>query len=76
MAKHWDYEDDHDWDDDVDYAAKGYVYWYGKYVPREQVESLYPPEIDGRKVLGLLGAVGGVIFAIVGAVKWRNSSAD
>lgn len=22
MSKHWDYEDDHDWDDDIDYAAK------------------------------------------------------
>lgn len=21
MSKHWDYEDDHDWDDDIDYAA-------------------------------------------------------
>ena len=31
MSKHWDYEDDHDWDDDIDYAAMGYVYWYGKY---------------------------------------------
>ena len=31
MSKHWDYEDDHDWDDDVDYASNGYVYWYGKY---------------------------------------------
>ena len=27
MSKHWDYEDDHDWDDDIDYAAMGYVYW-------------------------------------------------
>lgn len=34
MSKHWDYEDDHDWDDDIDYAAMGYVYWYGKYYPK------------------------------------------
>jgi hypothetical protein len=23
--KNWDYEDDHDWDDDVDYEARGYA---------------------------------------------------
>lgn len=38
MSKHWDYEDDHDWDDDVDYASKGYVYWYGKYYPNGYYE--------------------------------------
>ena len=41
MSKHWDYEDDHDWDDDVDYASKGYVYWYGKYYPKEDVDALF-----------------------------------
>ena len=34
MSKHWDYEDDHDWDDYYDYAGNGYVYWYGKYYPK------------------------------------------
>lgn len=41
MSKHWDYEDDHDWDDDIDYAAMGYVYWYGKYYPKEYIDALF-----------------------------------
>ena len=28
MSKHWDYEDDHDWDDDIDYAAMGYLFHF------------------------------------------------
>lgn len=76
MGKHWDYEDEHGWDDNIDYAARDEVYWYGKYLPREQVEAMYPPEINGRKVLGL---VGGTLFAIltaVGVSKWRNRARD
>ena len=42
MSKHWDYEDDHDWDDDIDYAAMGYVYWYGKYYPNSIDVLLWP----------------------------------
>ena len=41
MSKHWDYEDDQDWDDDIDYAAMGYVYWYGKYYPKEYIDALF-----------------------------------
>lgn len=41
MSKHWDYEDDHDWDDDYDYAGNGYVYWYGKYYPKEDIDALF-----------------------------------
>lgn len=29
MSKHWNYEDNHDLDDNYDHAANGYVYWYG-----------------------------------------------
>lgn len=39
MSKHWDYEDDHDWD--YDYAGNGYVYWYGKYYPKEDIDALF-----------------------------------
>jgi hypothetical protein len=41
MTKHWDYEDDHDWDDNVDYKSMGYVYWYGKYYPKEKIDALF-----------------------------------
>lgn len=41
MAKGFDYEDDHDWEDNVDYAARDEVYWYGKYYPREYIEALF-----------------------------------
>lgn len=41
MSKHWDYEDDHDWDDNVDYKSMGYVYWYGKYYPKEDIDALF-----------------------------------
>ena len=69
MSKPWDYEDDHDWDDAVDYAAKGYVYWYGKYYPKEYVDNLYPAEVDGRKVALLFGGLMGVGALLWGAVK-------
>jgi hypothetical protein len=69
VSKPWSYEDDHDWDDAVDYAAKGYVYWYGKYYPKEYVGSLYPAEVDGRKVALLLGGLVGVGVLAWSAVK-------
>lgn len=47
MSKHWDYEDDHDWDDDIDYTAMGYVYWYGKYYPKEYIDALFKDNKDG-----------------------------
>lgn len=46
MSKHWDYEDDHDWDDDYDYAGNGYVYWYGKYYPKEDIDALFNNSSD------------------------------
>ena len=41
MSKNWDYEDDHDWDDDIDYKERGEVYWYGKYCPKDYVDAIY-----------------------------------
>lgn len=41
MSKHWDYEDDHDWEDDIDYKERGEVYWYGKYYPKDYVDAIY-----------------------------------
>ena len=41
MSKNWDYEDDHDWDDDIDYKERGEVYWYGKYYPKDYVDAIY-----------------------------------
>ena len=46
MSKHWDYEDDHDWDDDYDYAGNGYVYWYGKYYPKEDIDAMFKDSSD------------------------------
>lgn len=37
LKKHWDYEDDYD---NVDYKAKGYGYWYGKYIPQEEIDNM------------------------------------
>lgn len=71
MSQKWDYEDDHDWDDNVDYAAEGYVYWYGKYYPKEHIASLFPPEnvVDGRKLTGFLVLGSGLAAGVWGAVK-------
>ena len=46
MSKHWDYAENHDLDDDYDYVANGYVYWYGKYFPKEEMDALFTNPLD------------------------------
>ena len=41
MPRHWDYEDDYDWDDNVSYTSMWYVYWCVKYYPREDIDALF-----------------------------------
>lgn len=89
MPKHWDYEDDHDWDDNIDYQAQGYVYWYGKYYPKAEIEALFnkdkanEEESDDDAVVLL--ALAGFITLVVGGIhgikkaaprvkKWWNES--
>lgn len=67
--KHWDYEDDHDWDDAIDYKEKGYVYWYGKYYPKEDIDALFPEENTGKGNLVLLALAGAAVGGIYGIVK-------
>ncbi len=67
MSKHWDYNDDHDWDDDYDYAANGYVYWYGKYYPKECIDALFKNFSDDDTAEDSPSNVlGGISLAIVG----------
>jgi hypothetical protein len=79
--KHFDYEDDHDWDDNTDYAAQGKVYWYGKYYPKEQIDKLYDdPDTTNAPliVLGVLAAAGTLIYGTVKAIPhiadWLSNS--
>ena len=90
MSKHWDYEDDHDWDDD--YAANGYVYWYGKYCPKEDIDALFKNSSDDNNategsspnVLGWIflafagiGAVGyGIHKKVIPAIKHKLGKDD
>lgn len=83
MSKHWDYEDDHDWDDDIDYKSMGYVYWYGKYYPKEDIDALFkdsdsPSSYDSESgnakegvlaALAVAGIAAGVGAACYGAKK-------
>lgn len=39
MSKHW-YDD---------YEANGYVYWYGKYYPKEGIDALFKNSLDDDK---------------------------
>lgn len=84
MSKGWDYEDDHDWSDAIDYAKEGYVYWYGKYYPKESIDSLFPAEteIDPKKLAGVLLVVAGAVVSYWGVTKavppvrewWTNTA--
>ena len=71
----WDYEDDHDWDDATDYAAKGSVYWYGKYYPKEHVGEILGirPEIDVPgiilRITVFVGSAAAALVGVWGAVK-------
>jgi hypothetical protein len=67
MSKHWDYEDDHDWDDE-DYAANGYVYWYGKYYPKEDIDALFKNSSDDNNATegSLPNVLGWIFLAIAG----------
>lgn len=68
MSKHWDYEDDHDWDDDYDYAANSYVYWYGKYYPKEEIDDLFKNSSDDDNTTegSLPNVLGWIFLAIAG----------
>lgn len=67
MSKHWDYEDDHDWDDDYDYAANDYVYWYGKYYPKEEIDALFKDSLnDDTAEDSSSSALGWIFLAIAG----------
>jgi hypothetical protein len=67
MSKHWDYEDDHDWDDDVDYAAKGYVYWYGKYYRKEDIDALFKDNtIDSEVESVASNPLGWILLTLAG----------
>lgn len=61
-TKGWDYEDDHDYDDAIDYAAQNMVYWYGKYYPKEKIDALFAQE-EKRS-----GGIGSPLLALVGIV--------
>ncbi len=87
MSKHFNYEDDHDWDDDVDYEAMGYVYWYGKYYPKENIDALYKNsnseetgeqcEVSIGKVLVVLGAAAALAYGIMKTIPYfRNKSSQ
>lgn len=69
MARYWDYEDDHDWDDDVDYVAKGYLYWYGKYYPKEDIDALIKnnTDIEGENS-SESGTMGWMLLALAGVL--------
>lgn len=67
MSKHWDYEDDHDWDDDIDYIAKGYVYWYGKYYLKEDIDALFRDSNDAvDEESGNSNALGWMLLILAG----------
>ena len=67
--KHFDYEDDHDWDDSIDYKAKGMVYWYGKYYNKADIDALF--EEKSADVLSwiVFPLVVGVVTIIIPTVK-------
>ena len=91
MAKHWDYEDDHDWGDDVDYAAKGYVYWYGNYYPKEDIDAFFKNNTDSEDEnspesgtmgwillahVGVFGAGYGIKMKIIPYIKRKKSNRE
>lgn len=53
-TKGFNYEDDHDYDDTIDYAAQGMVYWYGKYYSKEKIDKMfeYQGERSDSNVIG------------------------
>ena len=67
FKKRWDYEDDHDFDSNVDYKALGYGYWYGKYIPQEQIDKLKKNKKSrtGIKSLLALGVIVGGVYGIL-----------
>lgn len=82
MSKHFDYEDDHDWDDDYDYAGNNMVYWYGKYYPKEDIDALFKDshnsdtEDDDNTISKLLATAGILIGAGYGIYKGSKFVAD
>ncbi|CZQ82423.1 hypothetical protein [Trichococcus collinsii] len=71
MPKHWDYEDDHDWDDNYDYKANGQVYWYGKYYPAEYIDKLFENQKSSHdtKATNKSGETGKGIAVVLGAAS-------
>lgn len=67
--KGWDYEDDHDYDDAIDYAAQGMDYWYGKYYPKEKIDKMFADQEKGsgslKPIIGALIGIG-CIYGIYG----------
>ncbi|MGA4517183.1 hypothetical protein ACPA0F_07835 [Solibacillus silvestris] len=75
MPKYWDFEDDHDWDDNIDYKEKGYVYWYGKYYPKEQIDKLFDEPKSSNSLMPLL-ALGGAVAGVYGVVRLASIAID
>ena len=73
--KHWDYEDDHDWDDNIDYKAKGYGYWYGKYIPQEQIDKMCDDPKSSTGLVPLL-ALAGLGVSVYGVKKLVSALID
>ena len=70
--KHWNYEDDHDYDDSIDYKAKGMVYWYGKYYPKEDIDKLFPKDNSSKDLIALL-VLGSIAAAAYGVKKFLDN---
>lgn len=70
--KHWDYEDDHDYDDSIDYKAKGMVYWYGKYYPKEDIDKLFSEDNSGKGLVAFL-ALAGIVAVGYSVKKFFNN---
>lgn len=62
-TKGFNYEDDHDYDDTIDYAAQELVYWYGKYYPKEKIDQMFENQGEGSSS-GLISKP--LLVAIVG----------
>ena len=71
-TKGFNYEDDHDYDDAIDYAAQEMVYWYGKYYPKENIDKMFEYQGEGsgsgsglisKPLLGVIVGVAGIYGA-------------
>ena len=67
--KHFDYEDDHDWDDSIDYKAKGMTYWYGKYYNKADIDALSEEKSANVISWVVVPLAIGVVPIIISSVK-------